>query len=631
MAHAVSAGSADAAASNRLPVLMLGSLGVVYGDIGTSPLYTLRECFGHDRLPLNEAAIVGVLSLVFWSLILVVTIKYVIFVMRADNKGEGGILALAALVLQTRRLRNRRRIGLVLAIIGAALFYGDCLITPAISVLSAVEGVRVTLPVLDDYIVPIATVVLVGLFLVQRRGTAGVGRLFGPIMFTWFSVLALLGVAEIVTQPGVLKALNPLYGFHLFAVNGWIAFVALGSVVLAVTGAEALYADMGHFGRRPIRLAWLYFVLPALLLNYFGQGALLINNPAAVENPFYLLAPSWARIPLIILATLATVTASQAVISGAFSLTRQAIQLGYLPRLEIRHTAASEIGQVYVPAVNWLLMVIIVAIVIGFGSSSNLAGSYGIAVTGAMAIDSVLAFFVAVAIWRWRVSVAVPLFLVFLTIELTFLSANLLKIPAGGWFPLVIATAVFMLMTTWRQGRQALFRRLYHGAQPMKTFIATCMQRMPPRIAGTAIFMTGNTDTVPRSLLHNLKHNKVLHERVIVLKVETVESPTVSSEDRVTVEHLADNFYKIIVRYGFIEQPDIPLALRQCKLHGLSFNLMDTSFFLSRETIIPSVRPDLTPWREQMFIALSHMALSATEFFRLPPDRVVELGSQVEM
>ena len=631
MAHAVTAGAVTGAETNRLPALMLGALGIVYGDIGTSPLYTLRECFGHDRLPLNEGAIVGVLSLVFWALILVVTVKYVIFVMRADNRGEGGILALAALVLQTRRLRNRRRMGLVLAIIGAALFYGDCLITPAISVLSAVEGVRVALPALDPYVVPIAVGVLVSLFLVQRRGTAGVGRLFGPIMFTWFSVLALLGATEIVTQPGVLKALNPVHAFHLFSVNGWIAFVALGSVVLAVTGAEALYADMGHLGRRPIRLAWLYLVLPALLLNYFGQGALLINNPAAVENPFYLLAPSWARIPLIVLATAATVTASQAVISGAFSLTRQAIQLGYLPRLEIRHTSENEIGQVYVPAVNWLLMVIIVAIVVGFGSSSNLAGSYGIAVTGAMSIDSVLAFFVAVAIWKWRVWIAAPLFLLFLTIELTFLSANLLKIPNGGWFPLVIATAVFLLMTTWRQGRQALFRRLYQGAQPLNAFLATCMQRMPPRIAGTAVFLTSNSDTVPRALLHNLKHNKVLHERIVILKVETAEAPKVPSDERLTVEHLADNFYRLVVRYGFMEQPDIPLALRQCQLHGLGFNLMDTSFFLSRETIIPSIRPDLTPWREHIFIALSHMALSATEFFRLPPDRVVELGSQVEM
>jgi len=617
---------------SRTPLLVLAALGVVFGDIGTSPLYTLREAFGFTGLPLDEATVLGVLSLIFWALLVVVTLKYVAVIMRADNQGEGGVLALAALAQRGLPVGGRRqRTVVLLAMIGAALFYGDCILTPAISVLSAVEGLKVATPAFEPYVVPTAVAILAGLFLMQRRGTARVGILFGPVICLWFATLAALGLLQIVADPGVLRALNPAYGIGLFQTHAWQAFVALGAVVLAVTGAEALYADMGHFGRRPIRLAWGGLVLPGLLLNYFGQGALLIRDPGAVVNPFYLMAPSWALYPMVVLATWATVIASQAVISGAFSLARQAVQLGYLPRLEVRHTSEQEIGQVYLPRVNWALMAAVVIVVIGFGSSSRLAAAYGIAVLGTMMITVILAFVVAVTVWRWHPLTAGLLFAAFLAVDFGFLSSAALKIPAGGWFPIVFAAAVFVLMSTWRQGRAALFQRLYRGAPPLPSFLASLTRQQPMRVPGTAVFPTGNADAVPRALLHNLKHNKVLHERVVVLTVLTEDVPRVPDSARMQVEHLGGNFHRVLMRYGFMEHPDVPVALMRCQLGAPEPTYLDTSFFLSRESLIPSDQPDLPRWRERIFIRMSNTALDATQYFRLPPDRVVEIGSQIEI
>jgi KUP system potassium uptake protein len=562
---------------------------------------------------------------------LIVVDRYTV-IMRADNHGEGGVLALATLALRGLRAGGRRqRLAIVLATIGAALFLGDGVITPAISVLSAVEGLHVATPVLEPYVVPLAVAILVGLFLVQRRGTGRVGALFGPVMGLWFATLALLGLGQIVAHPGVLRALSPAYAVGLFGAFGWEAFVALGAVVLAVTGAEALYADMGHFGRRPIRLAWFGLVLPALLLNYFGQGALLIRDPAALVNPFYLLAPAWALYPLVALATSAAVIASQAVISGAFSLTRQAVQLGYLPRMEIRHTSERAIGQVYLPRINRILMVAVVAVVVGFGSSGALAAAYGIAVVGAMTIDGVLACTVALTLWRWSPPVAGLAFAGFLAVDLAFLGANALKIPAGGWFPIVLAAVAFALMSIWHKGREGLFERLYRAAPSLRSFLAAAIERPPLRVPGTAVFLTSHSDNVPRALLHNLKHNKVLHERVVVLKVRTEEVPRLRDAERLEVEPLGANFHRVVLRYGFLEQPDVPAALALCQLGAPEPTRMDTSFFVSRETFIPSVRPDLSPWRERLFIQMAGTALDATRFFRLPPDRVVELGTRVEI
>ena len=483
------------ASGSRLPTLVVGAIGVVYGDIGTSPLYTMREAFGLGGLPLDEPTVLGVLSLVCWALIVVVTLKYVAVIMRADNQGQGGVLALATLAVRGLRAGGRRqRLAIVLAMVGAALFYGDGVITPAISVLSAIEGLQVATPAFEPYVLPFAIAILVGLFLMQPRGTGGVGQLFGPVMCVWFATLAALGLWQILADPSVLRALNPVYAVALFASHGWQAFVALGAVVLAVTGAEALYADMGHFGRWPIRFGWFSLVMPALLLNYFGQGALLIRDPGAVVNPFYLLAPAWALYPMVVLATWATVIASQAVISGAFSLTRQAIQLGYLPRLEIRHTSEQEIGQVYLPRVNWALMIAVVAVVVGFGSSSGLAAAYGIAVVGAMTIDGILACVVAVTLWRWHPVAAGLAFASFLAVDLAFLGSNALKVPAGGWFPIAFGAAVFTLMSTWRAGREALFQRLYRGAPSLHSFLASLAHRPPPRVPGTAVFLTGNPE-----------------------------------------------------------------------------------------------------------------------------------------
>jgi KUP system potassium uptake protein len=623
----------DRPRGRRLVGLTVAATGVVYGDIGTSPLYTMRAAFApHGVLPIADATVLGVLSLVFWTLLLVVTVKYVALIMRADNQGEGGVLALVSLVLRGLRTSERaRRLAITVAIVGAALFYGDGVLTPAISVLSAVEGLEVATPAFQPYVVPITVVILAALFVVQRRGTAAVGVLFAPVMCLWFAVLACLGLWQILGNPEVLQALNPAHGIRLFATHSWVAFLTLGAVVLAVTGAEALYADMGHFGRRPIGLAWLAIVLPALLLNYFGQGALLLREPEALANPFYQLAPSWALYPIVVLATAATIIASQAVISGVFSLTRQAVQLGYLPRLEIRHTSAQAIGQVYLPRINWLLMAAVIAVVVGFGSSGRLAGAYGIAVVGTMIASGMLALVVALTLWRWRPWLAAPLFGLFLAIDLAFLGANLNKIPDGGWFPILFAAFVLLLMSTWRRGRRAVFDRLYRQAPALPSFLASIKRDPPARVPGTAVFLTTNLDVVPRALLHNLKHNRVLHERVVTLRVMTEDVPRVPHSERVQVEHLGANVHRVLVRYGFVEDPDVPAALLPCQLGPPEPNIKDTSFFLSRETYIPSARPDLPPWREQLFIHLANSALDATRFFKLPPDRVVEVGSQVEI
>jgi KUP system potassium uptake protein len=629
---AVAEHAAAAPHHTDLRLLTLAALGVVYGDIGTSPLYTLREAFGHaGGLHRSEAAVYGVLSLVFWSLMCVVTIKYVVLILRADNRGEGGVLALGTLAARAVPDRPRLRgIVLTLALIGLALFYGDGLITPAISVLSAVEGLETAAPALQPYVVPLAAAILLALFLLQSRGTASVGALFGPVMLTWFGTLAILGAIEIVHSPSVLRALDPRWGLGLFEIAGWQAFVALGAVVLAVTGAEALYADMGHFGPRPIRLAWLGLVLPALVINYFGQGALVLRDPGALAHPFYHLAPEWLLWPLIGLATMATIIASQAVISGVFSLTRQAIRLGHLSRMTIEHTSATEIGQVYIPRVNWLLMTGVLLLVVGFGSSSNLAAAYGISVTGAMAIDAVLAGVVAAYRWRWGAVLAGLVFGAMLFVDLTYFAANALKIPSGGWLPLVVAALFLFTVLTWRRGRALLRERLYGEGQPVKAFLAE-LDPMLHRAPGTGVFMTGNPHLTPVALLHNLRHNNVVHERVVILTVRVRDEPHVPESQRVLVEKLGKGFCRVIVGYGFADDPDVPRALELCRPHGVPIDLELTSYFLSRETLVPSNRPEMNPVEERLFILLSASNLPATAYFRMPPNQVVELGIRVEI
>lgn len=616
-----------------LLALSVAAIGVVFGDIGTSPLYTMKEIFtgAHGVMPTHDH-VLGALSLVLWALLIVVSLKYVIFIMRADNRGEGGIMALLALTLKTSPSDTRSRwILMSMGIFGAALFYGDGVITPAISVLSAVEGLEIATPALKPYVIPITLIVLIGLFMFQRKGTASVGALFGPVMAIWFATLAGLGIVNILGEPAVLQAVNPMYGVQFFVEHKWHAFLALGAVVLAVTGGEALYADMGHFGRMPIKTAWFAFVLPALLLNYFGQGALVIHNPEAAQNPFYLLAPSWALYPMVALATLATVIASQAVISGAFSVTRQAMQLGYSPRLEVQHTSEREIGQVYLPAINWALLAAIIALVLGFRSSSNLAAAYGIAVTGTMAIDTILAVVVARGLWGWGWARAGLVAAFFLVIDLSFFSANALKIPQGGWFPLAVGVVVFTLLSTWKSGRRLMFDRMRDSAIALQPFLAGITAHPPTRVEGTAVFLTAQIDGVPHAMLHNLIHNKVLHERVLLLTVITEDVPHVPDIDHVELQPLGNNFYRIIIRYGFKDEPDIPKALEQCKEYGLEFNMMETSFFLSRETLIATVAPGMALWREKLFVSMARNAGSATAYFKIPTNRVVELGTQIEL
>ncbi len=615
----------------RLAALALAALGVVYGDIGTSPLYAVKEVFaGNHPIPVTEANIFGSLSLFFWALIIIVSVKYVAFVMRADNRGEGGIMALIALALreaQGKPLQMKLVAGI--GVLGAAMFYGDGMVTPAMSVLSAVEGIEVVTPALAKFVIPVTLVVLFLLFYLQSRGTAVVGAFFGPVMLIWFSVLALLGLYNLVGHPHVLHALNPLYGLTFLLDNKAMALVAMGNVVLAVTGAEALYADMGHFGRKPIQRAWFAFVLPALVLNYFGQGALVLENPEGVSNPFYLSAPDWGRVPLVALATLATVIASQAVISGAFSVTRQAIQLNFAPRMEVQHTSDKEVGQIYLPAVNWGLMAAVMLLVVGFRSSNNLAGAYGIAVTGDMVVTSLLACMVVAKVWKWGWTLAILLFSCFLAVELVFLFANILKIPDGGWFPLVAGMAVFVLMTTWRRGREVLAARLAGEQLELKPFLEALSYGMPQTVPGTAIYLNADPESVPHALLHSLKHYKVLHDKQILVSVRFFDVPYVPALDRVEVHCLSENFAQVIVQYGFKDEPDLPAALRMCKEYGLEIDDDEASYFLGRETLIPRVKSEMAFWREKLFIAMFRNASSATSFFKIPSNRVVELGTQV--
>ena len=623
-----------------LPKLMVGAIGIVFGDIGTSPIYAFRETFaGHHTLKPDALHIYGVLSLIFWSMLIIVALKYVTIIMRADNKGEGGSLALLALINRTAADKEKRKwtAGIVmLGVFATALFYGDSMITPAISVLSAVEGLTTVQAGFAPYVVPTAVGILIGLFAIQSHGTARVGLLFGPIMLIYFVTIAVLGSMHIVAHPTVMvEMLNPLNAARFYLAEPLPAFIAMGSVVLAVTGAEALYADMGHFGRRPIKFSWLYFVMPALLLNYMGQGAMLLSlTPAealaTVKNPFFFLAPETLRLPLVILATLATIIASQAVISGAFSVTQQAIQLGFIPRLSIRFTSEHAAGQIYIPVVNWALMVMVILLVLMFGSSSNLAAAYGIAVTGAMLIDGVLISVVFFSLWKWPAWKAVPLLIIFFTIDLLYFSANMLKVPDGGWFPLLIGAIAFTLLTTWAKGRKLMIDRMAEAALPIEVFIksaATSATRVP----GTAVFMTTSMSGVPHALLHNLKHNKVLHERVMLLTVRIEDVPFVVSGNRIETKDYGAGFYRIIVRYGFMEEIDVPAALAQVTSCGPQFKMMDTSFFLARQTLIASARPGMAIWREKLFAWMLRNAESAMEFFKLPTNRVVELGSQVEI
>jgi KUP system potassium uptake protein len=581
----------------------------------------------------NEPHVLGVLSLIVWSLIVVVSIKYVAYIMRADNHGEGGMFALMALALKAAPKGVHRGIPIVAAgLFGASLFFGDAIITPAISVLSAVEGLKIAAPDFERYVVPISCVVLVLLFVIQRRGTALVGAFFGPITLVWFAAMAIYGILSLVQTPEVLKALNPYYGFHFLLLDGWRGFLVLGAVFLALTGAEALYADIGHFGKKPIRIAWIAFVQPALVLNYLGQGALLLRDPSAAENPFYLMVPESLLLPTVLLATAATVIASQAVITGAFSLSRQAIQLGYLPRMEIRHTSETEIGQIYIPQINWLLCVFVLALVVGFQSSTNLAAAYGVSVSGVMCVTTLIAYVVARHVWGWSRARALAVTALLITVDLSFFLANVVKIADGGWLPLVVGACLYAIFTTWKIGRRILVERLHESTVPLEPFIARLKDGSPPRVAGTAVFMTGARDGVPYAMLHNLKHNKVLHERVVLLTVVTEQIPVVPDKERMRVEPLEKNFWRIVLRYGFMEGPNIPRALRLAQPSGLKFEMMDTSFFFGRENLVTKKSQPLMPrWREKLFIALSKNAYSATAFFRIPSNRVVELGTQVEI
>jgi KUP system potassium uptake protein len=616
--------------------LAVGAIGIVFGDIGTSPIYAFRETFaGHHPLTPDRLHIYGVLSLVFWSMMLMVTLKYVTVIMRADNKGEGGSLALLALINRSTPGKRWTAPIVLLGVFATALFYGDSMITPAMSVLSAVEGLTVVESRFAPLVIPIAVGILVFLFFIQSRGTAAVGRLFGPIMLVYFVTIAGLGLMYIVQEPAIIAALNPWHAVRFFAADSMSAFLALGSVVLAVTGAEALYADMGHFGRKPIGGSWLTFVLPALMLNYLGQGAMVMSlSPGeaveTIKNPFFLLAPEAFRLPLVILATLATIIASQAVISGAFSVTQQAIQLGFIPRLRINHTSASTAGQIYIPVINWALMTMVILLVLFFQSSSNLAAAYGIAVTGAMTIDACLIAVVLFSLWKWNKFAAVPLLAIFFTVDLAYLASNLTKVPDGGWFPLLIGVIAFTLLTTWAKGRKLMIDRLRESAMPISIFIESAANSAT-RVPGTAVFMTSTPDGVPHALLHNLKHNKVLHERVILLTVKIADVPYIEQDTRCQLEPLGHGFHRLVIKYGFMQDPDVPLALKQTTGCGPEFKMMDTSFFLARQTLLASSRPGMAIWREKLFAWMLRNAESAMEFFKLPTNRVVELGSQVEI
>ncbi|MBF8301373.1 MAG: potassium uptake protein, Kup system [Acidobacteria bacterium] len=628
----------DASGRSTLIPLTLTAIGVVYGDIGTSPIYTVRECFfGPHAVAPTHDNVLGVLSLILYALVIVVSIKYISIVMRADNQGEGGILALTALLPDSTGTPSRGRLAadrpvlIALGIFGAALLYGDGMITPAITVLGAIEGLQVATPLFSPYVLPLSVAIIIGIFVIQQFGTHRVGGLFGPVMVVWFATIGVLGISWVVREPAVLGALDPRHGVRYFLDNGWHGFPVLGAVVLAVTGGEALYADMGHFGKRPIRLAWYGLVLPTLMLNYFGQGALILLNPAAASQPFFLMAPGWALYPLVVISTLAAIIASQALISGAFSLTRQAVLLGYAPRLDIAHTSPNEMGQVYVPQVNWALAICTILIVLGFQSSSALAATYGIALTITMVITALLLYVVATERWKWPLWVAIAVTAVFLTIDVALFAANSLKILRGGWLPLGVATIIFTLMTTWKTGRRLVAERLTARAVPMEDFIAGIVAARPARVPGTAVFMTAQPAGTPPALVHNLRYNKVLHEHVVILTVTTAHTPHVPPEDQITVDALGHGLFNMRVRYGFMQDPHVPNALVRARALGLVLDPGDVTYFLGRETIIVARRKGMAQWRERLFVLMARNAVRATAFFRLPTERVVELGVQVEM
>lgn len=634
----------------RLAILALTALGIVYGDIGTSPLYAIREAFnGAHAFPATQANVYGLLSLVTWALILVISVKYLAFVLRADNRGEGGIMALLALVLQQERRaddKRRRALLIMLGLFGAALLTGEGVITPAISVLSAIEGLQVATPAFQPFVVLITVAILAVLFSVQRHGTARVGGLFGPITLIWFLTIGTLGVFEIIREPHILWALNPYHGLRFFLENGTAGFFILGAVVLVITGGEALYADMGHFGRRPIRMAWFAVALPSLLFNYYGQGALLLRDPTAAANPFYLLAPRPVLYPLVIIATAAAIVASQALISGSFSLARQSVQLGYMPRLSIVHTSYKQAGQIYIPEINKVLAIGCILLVLTFRKSENLTAAYGLAVTGTMTITSILFAVVARQRWRWPLPLVTGLLVVFLTIDVSFFSSNAIKILHGGWVPVALGVSVFTLMSTWKTGRTMLNRILQSGSLPLDLFLTDVARKKPPRVPGTAVFMTSAAEGVPVVLLHHLKHNKVLHEQVVLMSIQTEEIPEILSEERLTLERLEHGFYRVMARYGFMETPDVPEILYRLRQAGLKARQGDTTFYLGRERVLVSDRKrgprvgtrtapedmelNMARWRKKLFVFLQRNARSATEFFGIPPNRVVELGAQVE-
>lgn len=615
----------------KLPVLVLGAIGVVYGDIGTSPLYAIQATFtGPHPLPVVEANILGVLSVMFWTIMLLVSFKYVMIILRADNNGEGGSMALLALVSElTKQHPKTKWFVTSLGVFAAALFFGDGMITPAISVLSAVEGLDLVSHQFKNFILPITVLILTGLFFIQKRGTGTVGMAFGPIMVLWFGSLAAFGIISIAQTPQILLSLNPVYAFRFLSADPWVSFLALGAIVLVITGGEALYADMGHFGKFPIRFAWFSFVLPALVLNYFGQGALLLHDPQAIANPFYLLGPAWTLVPMVLLATAATIIASQAVISGAFSIANQSVQMGFLPRMEIRQTSDQAQGQIYVPFTNWILYLAVVFLVFAFQSSNNLAAAYGIAVTGTMTITTILIAFVIVLLWRWPWVIAIPLIAILLIVDMTYFAANALKIPQGGWFPLGIAMISFAVLTTWKRGRGLLFAKIAQQSVPMQAILDGVGDM--PRVSGTAVFLTPEGDGAPSAMLHNLKHNHVLHERNILLTVVVEDKPYVTRGNRFLIKDMGKNFYRMKLFYGFMQTPDIPFALELCGSQVLPFDMMTTSFFVSRALIVSSAEPGIAKWRERLFVALSKNAMNAADFFKIPANRVIEMGTRIEI
>jgi KUP system potassium uptake protein len=617
---------------SSLAALTLGAIGVVYGDIGTSVLYAIKEVFGSGHVPFTHANVYGVLSIFFWTLTLIVSLKYVVLVLRADNNGEGGLVAMLALASQAVKDKPRlRRALLAVGIFGTSLFYGDGVITPAISVLSAVEGLEVVSPAFSQWVIPLTLVILFALFAVQKRGTAGIGRFFGPVTLTWFVAIALLGVSHIIHHPEILQALSPHHALGFMWAQPGVTFIILGAVVLCVTGAEALYADLGHFGKRPIRIAWFSVVMPALTLNYFGQGALLLARPEAVKNPFYMMAPDWATLPLVFLATAATVIASQALITGAFSVTKQVIQLGYLPRLQVRHTSVRDTGQIYMPFVNWGLFIAVAMAVVLFRSSSNLAAAYGITVTLDMLITTTLTFFVIRYGWNYPLALCIAATGWFFLIDLAFFSSNLLKLLQGGWFPLLIGGAIFTLMMTWKRGRELLNAKLRADAIELPVFLESVFTSPPTRVAGTAVFLTAEPGTVPNAMLHNLKHNKVLHEQNLFVTVRNHEVPWVGLDRRLEIEPLGHDCWQVIVHYGFKNDPDLPRALQQLRGRGCELAPMTTSYFLSRDVVVPSINRGMAPWREKLFAQMHHNASAAAEFLNLPSNAVVELGSKIEI